>query len=88
MCAKYTNQTPLTVSMGKPKISNINPQNRKEKLVYLREQLKAIVEFLYVKESSRFCVCIDFVHSVSLTVHVMFELHANRSRLWKAGTLT
>ena len=38
-----------------------NPQNCKVKLVYRREQLKARVEFLYVKESSWFYLSVSIL---------------------------
>ena len=61
-----------TVFMGNPKIHI--PQNCKVKLVlYLREQLKARVKFLYVKESSWFYLLASTVSLTELTVHVTFE---------------
>ena len=77
VCRK-TNWTPLTVSMGNPKIHI--PQNCKVKLVYLHEQLKARVKFLYVKESSWFHLLASTLFSQFLLQNMSRSNTANRSR--------
>ena len=70
---RKTNWTPPTGAMGNPKIHI--PQNCKVKLVYLREQLKARVKLLYVKESLDF-ICLRRLCSVSFsyrTCHVRIQ---------------
>ena len=81
VCRK-TNWTPLTVSMGNPKIHI--PQNCKVKLVYLRERLKARVKLLYVKESSWF-ICLRRLCSVSISYRTC---HVRIQRIGHAKTQT
>ena len=64
--------------MGNPKI-NI-PLNCKVKLVYLREQLKARVKFLYVLESSWFYLLASTLFSQFLLQNMSRSNTANRSR--------
>ena len=59
------------------------PQNKQSpvNLVYLCEQLEATLSqvTLPLRKCLILFVCVDFVHSVSLTVHVTFELHAGHA---------
>ena len=66
--------------MGKPKINNINPQNRKVKLVYLREQLKAIVEF----NSFTLKKVLDFVSVSTLFTQFLLQ-YMSRSNCMRIG---
>ena len=77
VCRK-TNWIPLTVSMGNPKIHI--PQNCKVKLVYLREQLKARVKLLNVKESSWFYLLASTLFSQFLLQNMSRSNTVNRSR--------
>ena len=64
--------------MGNPKIHN--PQNCKVKLVHLREQLKARVKFLYVRENSWFYLLASTLLSQFLLQNMSRSNTANRSR--------
>ena len=75
-------QNQLTVSMGNPKIHIL--QNCKVKLVYLREQLKARVKLLYVKESLDF-ICLRRLCSVSFSYRTC---HVRIQRIGQAKTQT